>query len=45
MRERESLFNEYIVDVRRKEKDEKKHRRENVSGGNLLSEQFPNFST
>lgn len=30
MRERESLFNEFIVDVRRREKDEKQQRKEQV---------------
>lgn len=31
MRERESLFNEYLIDVRRREKEEKSQRRETVS--------------
>lgn len=31
MRERESLFNEFIVEVRRREKDEKQHKKEQVS--------------
>lgn len=30
MREREGLFNEYIVDVRRREKDEKQQKKEQV---------------
>lgn len=30
MREREGLFNEFIVDVRRREKDEKQQRKEQV---------------
>lgn len=33
MRERESLFNEYLIEVRRKEKEEKSQRREQVSNG------------
>lgn len=32
MRERESLFNEYLIEVRRKEKEEKFQKREAVSG-------------
>lgn len=31
MRDRESLFNEYILDVRRREKDEKVQKKESVS--------------
>lgn len=31
MRERESLFNEYLLDVRKREKEEKLQRREQVS--------------
>ena len=31
MRERESLFNEYILEVRKREKDEKNHKKEQVS--------------
>lgn len=31
MREREGLFNEYLIDVRKREKDEKIQRREQVS--------------
>lgn len=31
MRERESLFNEFIVEVRRREKDEKQQKKEQVS--------------
>jgi len=31
MRERESLFNEYLIEVRRKEKEEKFQKREAVS--------------
>lgn len=30
MRERESLFNEYLIEVRRREKEEKSQRREQV---------------
>lgn len=30
MRERESLFNEYLIEVRKKEKEEKNQRREQV---------------
>lgn len=30
MRERESLFNEYLIEVRKKEKEEKSQRREQV---------------
>lgn len=30
MRERESLFNEFIVDVRRREKDDKQQKKEQV---------------
>lgn len=35
MRERESLFNEFIVEVRRREKDEKQHKKEQVSDDRL----------
>lgn len=35
MRERESLFNEYLIEVRKKEKEEKNQRREQVRG-NIL---------
>lgn len=31
MRDRESLFNEYILEVRRREKDEKVQKKETVS--------------
>lgn len=31
MRERESLFNEYLIEVRKREKEEKNQRREMVS--------------
>lgn len=31
MRERESLFNEYLIEVRKREKEEKSQRREQVS--------------
>lgn len=31
MRERESLFNEFILEVRKREKEEKTHKREQVS--------------
>lgn len=41
MRERESLFNEYLIEVRKKEKEEKNQRREQVrnciNGFNLMS--------
>lgn len=30
MRERESLFNEYLIEVRKREKEEKNQRREQV---------------
>lgn len=30
MRERESLFNEFILEVRKREKDEKNHKKEQV---------------
>lgn len=30
MREREGLFNEYLIEVRKREKEEKSHRREQV---------------
>lgn len=36
MRDRESLFNEFILEVRRREKDEKQQKKETVST-NLLS--------
>lgn len=36
MRERESLFNEYLIEVRKKEKEEKIQRRETVSKNYLL---------
>lgn len=36
MRERESLFNEYLIEVRKKEKEEKIQRRETVSKIHLL---------
>lgn len=36
MRERESLFNEYLIEVRKKEKEEKIQRRESVSKIYLL---------
>lgn len=36
MRERESLFNEFIVEVRRREKDEKQQKKEQVSKDRLL---------
>lgn len=36
MRERESLFNEYLIEVRKKEKEEKIQRRETVSKIYLL---------
>lgn len=35
MRERESLFNEFIVEVRRREKDEKQQKKEQVSDDRL----------
>lgn len=31
MRERESLFNEYLIEVRKREKEEKNQRREQVN--------------
>lgn len=37
MRERESLFNEYIVEVRRREKDDKQQKKEQVSDARLMS--------
>lgn len=37
MRERESLFNEYLIEVRRREKDEKSQRREQVRSFTRLS--------
>lgn len=33
MRERESLFNEYLIEVRKREKEEKSQRREQVRIG------------
>lgn len=36
MRERESLFNEFIIEVRRREKDEKQQKKEQVSKDRLL---------
>lgn len=35
MRDRESLFNEYILEVRRREKDEKVQKKETVSAVDL----------
>lgn len=35
MREREGLFNEYLIEVRKREKEEKSHRREQVR--NIIS--------
>lgn len=35
VRERESLFNEFIVEVRRREKEEKLHKKEVVSIGDF----------
>lgn len=37
MRERENLFNEYIVEVRKREKEEKTQKREQVGFGEMLS--------
>lgn len=37
MREREGLFNEFIVDVRRREKDEKQAKKEQVCAGDGVS--------
>lgn len=31
MREREGLFNEYLIEVRKREKEEKSHRRDQVT--------------
>lgn len=36
MRERESLFNEYLIEVRKREKEEKNQRREMVSATCLV---------
>lgn len=38
MRERESLFNEYLIEVRKREKEEKSQRREQVSEKTNLKE-------
>lgn len=37
MRERESLFNEYLIEVRRREKEEKSQRREQVRNTKLFT--------
>lgn len=39
MREREGLFNEYLIEVRKREKEEKSHRREQV--GQFLKVSVP----
>lgn len=35
MRDRETYFNDYIAEVRKKEKEEKERKREQVSGGGV----------
>lgn len=41
MRDRESLFNEYILEVRRREKDEKVQKKETVSALDPVVRQSP----
>lgn len=40
MRDREGLFNEFILEVRRREKDEKNQKKETVSGILLFRQSF-----
>lgn len=44
MRERESLFNEFIVEVRRREKDEKQLKKEQVSAERIQVSESENLT-